>query len=89
MGTDDFTLEGLGAPLIPAMSETVSLSFPSFARNVFRLRDRLAARTERDALILNRMPFSTRHLPLYEGGDGLAAKELWARMWLYREEVSR
>ncbi len=89
VGTDDFTLEGLGAPLIPAMSETVSLSFPSFARNVFRLRDRLAARTERDALILNRMPFSTRHLPLYEGGDGLAAKELWARMWLYREEVSR
>lgn len=35
------------------------------------------------------MPFSTRHLPLYEGGDGLAAKELWALMWLYRETVSR
>ncbi len=42
VGTDDFTLEGLGTPLIPAMSETVSLSFPSFARNVFRLRDCLA-----------------------------------------------
>lgn len=88
VGTGDFTLEGLGAPLIPAMSETTSFSFPSFERNVFRLRDRLAARAERDALILNRMPFDSRYFPLYPGPEGLAAKEMWARMWLYREEGS-
>lgn len=44
VGTGDFTMEGLGAPLIPAMSETTSYSFPSYERNLFRLRDRLAVR---------------------------------------------
>ena len=88
VGTSDFTLEGLGAPLIPSMSEMTSLSFPSFERNVFRLRDRLAARTERDALILNRMPFQSRFVPLSPNPESLASKEMWARMWLYREEES-
>lgn len=86
VGTGDVTLEGLGAPLIPAMSETVSLSFESYVRNVFRLCDRLSARTARDELILNRMPFQTRYYPLYDGSESLWAKEMWERMWLYRKE---
>lgn len=86
VGTDDFTMEGLGAPLIPAMSETVSLSFPSYERNLLRLRDRLSAHTTRDSLILNRMPFDTEHYPLHMDAGSLASRELWKRMWLYREE---
>ncbi len=86
LNTNDFTLEGLGAPLIPAKADTTSLSFASYVRSVFRLRDRLAARAERDELILNRMPFDSVHYPLYNGGGGPKAKEMWARMWLYREE---
>ena len=36
VGTGDFTLEGMGAPLIPAVNETTSLSFPSYVRTVRR-----------------------------------------------------
>ena len=89
VGTNDFTLEGLGAPVVPAMSETTSLSFPSYMRNVLRLRDRLVASQERDALLLGRLPFDQAHWPLYAGRESLAAKEMWERMWLYRKEEER
>ena len=89
VGTNDFTLEGLGAPVVPAMSETTSLSFPSYMRNVLRLRDRLVASQERDALLLGRLPFDQAHWPLYACRESLAAKEMWERMWLYRKEEER
>ena len=89
VGTNDFTLEGLGAPVIPAMSETTSFSFPSYVRNVLRLRERLEAAQERDTLLLSRMPFDREHWPLYAGRESLAAKEMWERMWLYRKEDER
>lgn len=31
------------------------------------------------------MPFDSVHYPLYAGRESLAAKEMWERMWLYRE----
>ena len=86
VGTNDFTLEGLGAPLIPASSEMLSLSFASYARNLRRLLKRLENRRERESLILNRMPFGTEYFPRYENRSGLAAREMWERMWLRRKE---
>jgi len=86
VGTDDFTLEGLGAPIIPAMSETTGLSFPSYERNVARLLERLSHRSIHDEMILNHIAFDTNHLPLCEGDSALAAREMWKRMWLYRKE---
>lgn len=86
VGTDDVTLEGLGAPLIPASSLTYSLSFPSYVRNLHRLRRRLENRGERDLLLLNRMSFSTEHYPRYNDRNALAAREMWRRMWLERKE---
>ena len=81
VGTGDFTLEGMGAPLIPAVNETTSLSFPSYVRTVRRMCRRL----ERSSLLLGKMPFQSRHYPLYCNQSNLAAKEMWSRMWLNRK----
>ncbi len=86
LGTGDFTLEGLGAPLIPAVSEMTSLTFESYVRNVDRLARRLENRRERDCLLLNAMPFTREHFPRYENRDSAAAREMWERMWLRRKE---
>lgn len=87
VGTDDFTLEGLGASLIPSKTETTAVSFPSYERNLKRLRDRLAQTKEKRDLILNRMPFDTESYPVYGTRDGIAAKEMWKRMWTNRKEA--
>lgn len=84
-GTGDFTLEGMGAPLIPAVNETTSLSFPSYVRTVRRMCRRLEHGTERSSLLLGKMPFQSRHYPLYCNQSNLAAKEMWSRMWLNRK----
>ena len=85
VGTGDFTLEGMGAPLIPAVNETTSLSFPSYVRTVRRMCRRLEHGTERSSLLLGKMPFQSRHYPLYCNQSNLAAKEMWSRMWLNRK----
>ena len=85
VGTGDFTLEGMGAPLIPAVNETTSLSFPSYVRPVRRIRRRLEHGTQRTSLLLGQMPFQSRHYPLYCNQSNLAAKEMWSRMWLNRK----
>lgn len=87
VGTSDFSLEGKGAPLIPGMNENTSLSFESYVRSVNRMRERMLSRKERNSLLLNQMTFSTRHYPLIDGSKGLAARELWSRLWLHREEM--
>ncbi len=86
VGTDDITLEGLGAPLIPASSLTYSLSFPSYVRNLHRLRRRLENCSQRDQLLLGRMSFSTEQYPRYDSPDTRAGREMWRRMWLERKE---
>ena len=85
VGTSDFTLEGMGAPLIPAVNETTSLSFPSYIRTVRRMCYRLEHGTERNNLLLGKMPFQSRYYPLYCDQPNLAAKEMWSRMWLNRK----
>ena len=84
-GTDDFTLEGLGAPLIHPAAGDFSLSYPSYVRAVKRMAARLEQREPRQELLLNRMPFSTAHLPRLDNVPGIAAREMWERMWLSRE----
>lgn len=88
VGTSDFTLEGMGAPLIPAINETTSLSFPSYVRTVQRMCHRMEHATERGSLLLGKMSFQSRHYPLYCDKSNLAAKEMWSRMWLNRKEAS-
>ena len=85
VGTSDFTLEGMGAPLIPAVNETTSLSFPSYVRTVRRMCYRLEHGTERNNLLLGKMPFQSRYYPLYCDQPNWAAKEMWSRMWLNRK----
>lgn len=84
LGSGDFTLEGLGAPLIPADIETTSLSFESWLRNVRRLERRLQNAAKRDALLLNRMPFQEERYVNYQNESSIAAREMWQRMWLER-----
>ncbi len=86
LGTGDFTMENQGAPVIHVRSETESLSFESYVRTVLRLRDRLRSRQEREDLLLGKMPFESRHYPLLPNDGGMAAKEMWSRMWLRRKE---
>ncbi len=84
-GTDDFTLEGLGAPLINTAAADMSLSFPSYVRAVERLARRMENRKPREELLLGRMPFTPEHYPRLENTAGIAARELWERMWLNRD----
>lgn len=46
---------------------------------------RLEHGTERSSLLLGKMPFQSRHYPLYCNQSNLAAKEMWSRMWLNRK----
>ncbi|MDY3918313.1 MAG: nitrogenase component 1 [Candidatus Limivivens sp.] len=86
LGTGDFTLEGIGAPVIPAGTETTSLSFESWLRNVRRLESRIRNGKSRDHLLLNRLPFQEERFTDYENRSSRAAREMWQRMWLERKE---
>ena len=87
LGTNDCTLEGLGAPLIPAWCEMTSLTFPSYTRNVRRLERRLHGAVERDELLLRRMPICSERFPRLDNTSSIAAREMWDRMWLHRKEA--
>lgn len=87
LGTNDFTLEGLGAPLIPAWCEMTSLTFPSYVRNIRRLERRLCSTEKRDELLLNRMPICSERFPRLDNASSMAAREMWDRMWLHRKET--
>lgn len=89
VGTKDFTFEKWGIPVISNDNELISLSFPSYIRNVHKIKSMLEMRVNHKDLILNRMPFNSRHFPLYENKDSLAGKEMWARMWLDRKEETK
>lgn len=86
LGTGDFTWENRGVPVIHARNETDSLSFESYVRTIFRLHDRLRHGKNRKELLLGKMPFDSRYYPLYRNPEGVAAKEMWSRMWLRRKE---
>ncbi len=87
IGSSDFSLEGKGAPVIPSINEKISLSFESYVRSVNRMHERMLARKPRNNLLINQMEFSTRHYPLLCNDKSLAARELWSRLWLHREET--
>ncbi|MFR3482857.1 MAG: hypothetical protein ACLTXL_04855 [Clostridia bacterium] len=59
-------------------------SFESYVRTVLRLREDLPTARSGE-LLLQKMPFDSRYYPLYVNETGLAAKEMWARMWLRRK----
>ena len=84
IGTSDFSLEGLGAPIIPSVSEMHSLSYGSYVRDVKRFLARLRNAKERPDLILNRMEFRTENYPRHEDNNTYSAREMWTRMWLDR-----
>ncbi len=86
VGTDDFSLEGLNAPLISASAVSSSLSFESYIRSVHRFLSRLEHGVQRPELLLNRMPFETEHYPRLENSSSAAAREMWERMWLKRDK---
>ena len=89
VGSSDFTLEGHGAPLIPASADTTSLSFESYVRNVRRLAGRIGHRRERRNLILKDMDITRENYPRYENKESLAARSMWETMWLCRKEAGR
>ena len=86
IGTSDFTLEGRGAPLIPASIETTSLSFESYVRNVRRMARRVENCRTREHLILNDLGFTRENYPRFENRETIAARQMWERMWLRRKE---
>lgn len=87
LGTNDATLEGMGAPIIPSVTETVSLSYESYIRNVYRLEKRLKNRKKRELLLLNQMEFNSENYPRYENRESIAARGMWEKMWLERKEA--
>ncbi|WP_321492220.1 nitrogenase component 1 [uncultured Desulfobacter sp.] len=82
VGTNDFTMEGKGAPLVTANIDTLSFSFPSYVRSIQRMRARLQSARERNRLILNRISFDSEDFTLYPKNDHRASREMWLRMWL-------
>jgi len=82
IGTNDFTLEGKGAPIVPAVSEMHSLSYGSYVRDVKRFLARIKNAKERNDLLLNRMDFITENYPRHEDNNTASAREMWNRMWL-------
>ena len=81
VGTDDFTLDGKGAPVIPADLNTMSFSFPSYVRSVERLVDAFPRAQEKKSLILNRMGISTEDPNLLPDPSHAASREMWLRLW--------
>ena len=81
VGTDDFTLEGRGSVMVPHVPEESSVSFEAYARAVNRAARLAAMRGEKPELLLNRIPFSSQHLPISDTPVNRAAKESWARQW--------
>ena len=86
VGTDDFTLEGLGAPLVPPADRIIGPSFDSYIRLLNRFAACLDTAETRDELILNRMPFHTNDFPRFGNASTAAAREMWERMWLDRRK---
>jgi nitrogenase molybdenum-cofactor synthesis protein NifE len=86
VGTNDFTLEGKGAPLVAASIDTFSFSFPSYVRNIQRMRARLQSAQERKRLILNRMSFDSEDFTLYPKNEHRASREMWLRMWREKDK---
>ncbi len=86
IGTNDFTLEGYGVPLIPAETEMTSLSFESWVRNIKRLERRLRNAKNREKLLLNRIPFQEERFTNYDNESSRSAREMWQRMWLEKKE---
>lgn len=86
VGTEDFTLEGLGAPLIPAVDHMSGPSYDSYIRMVNRFSDCLRTAQPRDELALGRMSFSTDDYPRYGNAATSASRQMWERMWLDRRK---
>jgi nitrogenase molybdenum-iron protein alpha/beta subunit len=84
--SDDFTLEGLGTPVISDIFDSIAYTFPSYVRSVHRLRERMERAHVRRDLILNRMNFSQDDISLYPDESHFAAREMWIRMWLEKNQ---
>lgn len=86
VGSEDFTLEGMGAPVISDMIDSIAYTFPSYIRSIHRLRERMESGHERKDLILNRMDFSPDDIALYPDSSHFTAREMWIRMWLEKNQ---
>lgn len=82
VGAEDFTMEGMGAPVISPVINSVAFTFPSYVRSVHRMRERMENGRQRKNLILNRMNFSPDDIALYPDDSHFTAREMWIRMWL-------
>lgn len=89
VGSDDFTLEGLGAPMVPAVDKMSGPSFDSYIRLLNRFASCLRTAKKRDELILNRMSFDTDNYPRYENDSTAASRRMWEEMWLDRRKGER
>ena len=89
VGTEDLTLEGLGAPLIGAVNRLTGPSFDSYIRMVKRFAACLETAAPREELVLGRMPFDTDDYPRCSNASTSAARQMWERMWLDRRKEAR
>ena len=81
VGTNDFTLDGRGAPVIPAYYNTMAFSFPSYVRSIKRLAGCLSRTQEKKSLILNRMGISNIDPNLFPDTSHSASREMWFKLW--------
>ena len=86
VGTEDITMEGLGAPLIPAVDRLSGPSYDSYICMVNRFSECLRTAMPRDELVLSRMEFSTDDYPRYGNPSTSGARQMWERMWLDRRK---
>lgn len=86
VGSADFTLEGMGAPVITDAIDSIAYTFTSYVRSIHRLRVRMENAHERRDLILNRMYFSPDDIALYPDDSHFTAREMWIRMWLEKNK---
>lgn len=86
VGTEDFTLDRLGLPLIPVVERLSGPSYDSYIRMVHLFAECLRSVAPKDELILNRMPFSAEDYPRFGNDTTGGARQMWERMWLDRRK---
>lgn len=86
IGSNDFTLEGRGVPVLPEKLEEMSYSFESYVRSVNRIYEACVNRFEKKNLLLNKMNVTRESFPLPDTEGNRMARKLWTQMWLNRKE---
>ena len=81
VGTNDFTLDGKGVPIIPAYYNTMAFSFPAYVRSIKRISACFLRTQEKKSLILNRMDISNDDPNLFQDPSHAASREMWLKLW--------